>query len=180
MILSENQNLQAFLEMGEFQYYFSLAQEFLSFANQRELYDQIRFIDETGMEIVRVNFNNGEPTIVPTDQHQFKGDRYYFQDTFQLEAGQVFVSPLDLNIEHGEIEQPIKPMIRFGTVVFDADGQKRGVIVLNYFVLKTFSSTTILPPVISGNCQPGGSIDAASKHLSSNESAGLPKISAIL
>ena len=150
MILSENQNLQAFLETGEFQYYFSLAQEFLSFANQRELYDQIRFIDETGMEIVRVNFNNGEPTIVPTDQHQFKGDRYYFQDTFQLEAGQVFVSPLDLNIEHGEIEQPIKPMIRFGTVVFDADGQKRGVIVLNYFGAILSQSLEQISPTISG------------------------------
>ena len=42
------------------------------------------------------------------------------------------MSPLDLNIEHGQIEQPEKPIVRVATPVFDAAGQKRGIVVLNY------------------------------------------------
>ncbi|MFQ5944502.1 MAG: PAS domain S-box protein, partial [Anaerolineales bacterium] len=133
MILSESHHLQAMLTGGETFHYDDLARVFLSFATRRAIYDQIRFLDETGMEIVRVNFNGGRPGVVPQDQLQFKGDRYYFQDTFQLEPGQVFFSPLDLNVENGEIEQPLKPILRLGTPVFDDSGQKRGILILNYF-----------------------------------------------
>jgi signal transduction histidine kinase len=133
MILSETNALQKVLESENVPHRHDLAKEFLLFSRRKEIYDQIRFLDEEGLEIVRVNFNGGEPTIVPEDQQQLKRDRYYFKDTFQLEAGQVFVSPLDLNIEHGQIEQPLKPMIRFGTPVFDSQGQKRGIVLLNYF-----------------------------------------------
>ena len=133
MILSESPNLQAILTGGGDQQYEALTQEFLSFAGRKAIYDQIRFLDETGQEIVRINFNEGKLDVVPRDQLQFKGDRYYFQDIYLLEQGRVFVSPLDLNIEHGEIEQPLKPMIRFGTPVFDTKGQKRGIVILNYF-----------------------------------------------
>lgn len=84
------------------------------------------------MEVVRVNFDSGDPQVVPEDQLQFKGDRYYFRDTFSLSRGEIYVSPLDLNVEGGEIEQPLKPMIRIGMPVYDIDGQKSGVIIINY------------------------------------------------
>lgn len=106
---------------------------FRLFCTERGSYDQVRFIDETGMEIIRVNFNNGEPFIVPKEDLQFKGSRYYFQDTFALEKGKVFFSPLDLNIEEGSVESPEKPMIRVGLPLFDDNGNKKGIILLNYF-----------------------------------------------
>jgi PAS domain S-box-containing protein len=85
------------------------------------------------MEIVRVNFNNGRPSVVPQEKLQDKKGRYYFDDAFILNEREVFVSPLDLNIERGKIEQPLKPMIRFATPVFDDCGEKRGIVLLNYF-----------------------------------------------
>lgn len=133
MILSENKHLQVLLVSEDPQYYDDIGHDFISYATRKKLYDQIRFLDETGMEIVRVNFNDGEPALVAKNQLQDKGTRYYFQDTFQLDVGEVFISPFDLNIENGEIEQPLKPMIRFGTPVFDSTGQKRGIVILNYF-----------------------------------------------
>lgn len=97
------------------------------------LYDQIRYLDTTGTEIVRVNYNKGNPVIVPKEKLQNKGKRYYFMDTFKLKEGEIFVSPLDLNIEQGKIEQPLKPMIRFGMPLFSKDGKKTGIVLLNYF-----------------------------------------------
>ncbi|MEH2408379.1 response regulator [Nostoc sp.] len=101
-------------------------------SEQKQVYDQIRFLDTTGKEIVRVNLNQGQPSIVPEEKLQVQAKRYWFKDTLPLKSGEVFVSPLDLNIERGKIEQPLKPMIRFGTPVFDSQGQKRGIVVLNY------------------------------------------------
>lgn len=111
----------------------AVAEEFLLFAANSGRYDQIRYLDATGQEIVRVNYNDGVPVIVPETGLQNKGDRYYFTDSFPLERGDIFVSPLDLNVEQGQIEEPLKPMIRFATPVFDGGGEKVGIVLLNYF-----------------------------------------------
>ncbi len=103
-------------------------------------YDQIRFIDGNGMEAIRVNYNDGDPEIVEEENLQDKGGRYYFTDSIVLEKGEIFISPLDLNIEHGEIEIPHKPMIRFGTPVFDGSGTKKGVLFINYHAGKMLES----------------------------------------
>ncbi|MCP4639099.1 MAG: PAS domain S-box protein [bacterium] len=109
-----------------------LAQSYLTFSQTQGLYDQIRLLDERGLELVRVNFQDGRPAIVPVSELQKKGRRYYFRDTFVLDRHEVFVSPLDLNIERGEVEVPHKPMIRLGTPVFDKGGTKRGIVIVNY------------------------------------------------
>ncbi|WP_166482579.1 ATP-binding protein [Scytonema sp. UIC 10036] len=139
MVLSEQIELQEILA-GANEQTSTLAEEFLSFSQHKKLYDQIRFLDTTGKEIVRVNFNSDCPNIVPKEQLQVQLKRYWFYDTLGLNKGEVFISPLDLNIERGEVEQPIKPMIRFGTPIFDNRGQKRGIVILNYFGKKLLDS----------------------------------------
>jgi PAS domain S-box-containing protein len=109
-----------------------LAQEYLAFASHKQVYDQIRFLDAEGREIVRVNRNAGTPSIVPDDALQRKVDLYYVGETLSLGPGEIFVSPLDLYVNDGRIEEPIKPMIRFGTPVFDGEGRKRGLVILYY------------------------------------------------
>ena len=109
-----------------------LTRDYLLLSDKKRVYDQIRILDRKGMEIVRVNFNGGEPASVPEDQLQNKGNRYYFSETFRLGHGEIYVSPFDLNVERGEIEIPLKPMIRFGTPFFDGQGRKQGIVILNY------------------------------------------------
>jgi PAS domain S-box-containing protein len=112
--------------------YAPLAARYRAFSSRKGLYDQIRFLNEEGQEIVRVNWNNGQPESIPANRLQDKSSRYYVRGTLALAQDQLYVSPLDLNIEHGKIERPIKPMMRFGTPVYDQQGRKRGLIVLNY------------------------------------------------
>ncbi len=132
MILANHHGLLAYLD-GDSGHTEMLANDYLTFSGRKGLYDQIRYLDEAGMEVIRVNYNQGEPAIVPRESLQNKGKRYYFKDAFVLDKGEVFVSPLDLNIERGEIEQPLKPMIRLGTPVLDSAGNKRGIVLVNYF-----------------------------------------------
>ncbi len=104
----------------------------LAMSQRKEIYDQIRYLDLNGNEIVRINFNDGHATIVPEAQLQNKAHRYYFQNSISLSCNQVYVSPIDLNIEHGMIEIPYKPTIRMATPVYDEQGVKRGVVIINY------------------------------------------------
>jgi signal transduction histidine kinase len=140
MIISKQNELERVFEGVDGQKQ-ALSQEFLLFSRYKKLYDQIRFLDQSGKEVVRVNFKQGEPAIVPEEKLQVQAKRYWFNDTLRLNQGQVFVSPLDLNIERGQVEQPLKPMIRFGTPVFDRRGQKRGIVILNYFGAKLLDNS---------------------------------------
>jgi len=130
--LSKQQGLMNYLENPDKFHQQYLASDYLNFSKNKKMYDQIRFLDESGQERVRVNYNNGAPLIVSDKRLQNKGKRYYFTDAYRLAEGEIFVSPFDLNIEKGTIEQPIKPVIRFAIPVFDNKGQKRGIVLLNY------------------------------------------------
>lgn len=111
---------------------------FLSFSKYKGIYDQVRILDNTGMELIRVDLRGNLPYLVPDEKLQFKGKRYYFKDIHKLKKGEIFISPFDLNIENGKIEQPLKPMIRFGMPIFGQDGEKQGVLILNYLGKRLF------------------------------------------
>jgi hemerythrin-like metal-binding protein len=132
LFLADQQALQKFLAEKSSEYANHIAQDLLSFSIRKGKYDQVRLLDETGMEIIRINYNKGQAAIVPKTALQFKGKRYYFNDAFKLQRGEIFVSPFDLNMERDKIETPLKPMIRFATPVFDHQNQKRGILLLNY------------------------------------------------
>ena len=132
MLLVKHHHLHSTIEAPTADNLSIVAEEFLIFATQKKIYDQVRFIDKNGMEQIRINYNNGNPSIVPTEKLQFKGGRYYFEDTFRLPLNEVFVSPFDLNVEQGAIETPLKPMIRFGSPVFNDQREKVGIVILNY------------------------------------------------
>lgn len=107
-----------------------LNQEFLAFAENRPEFDQIRFLDATGQERVRVNASPKGPYQVSAEKLQNKGSRYYFQNGFA--APGVYLSKFDLNKEQGQVEVPHKPMLRITAPVGGAVAHRGGIIVLNY------------------------------------------------
>jgi PAS domain S-box-containing protein len=140
-VISSHNALIQFLSNGDIIHLNALKKELLSFSREKKIYDQLRVLDETGMEILRVNYNNGNPLIVPDKDLQSKAHRYYFSESFTLGPSQIFISKFDLNIENNLIETPLKPMIRLGIPIFDIDGKKRGIVVINYLgenLIKTF------------------------------------------
>ena len=122
-----------------------MARDFALFANEKFVYDQIRLIDREGQEIIRVNYQDGQSTIVEKSLLQNKAARYYFAESMQLQRNEMYMSPLDLNVEHEKIQIPFKPVMRFGTPVFDLSGNKIGVLILNYLgnrLLDNFRTAT--------------------------------------
>lgn len=114
---------------------------FFRIVNAYGRYDQLRLIDSLGNEKIRVNYNKGNPETVAKSGLQNKADRYYFTEAIKLGAGEVYISPMDLNQENGKLEIPYKPMVRFSMPVFDSFGNKKGVLVVNFLAelfLKNF------------------------------------------
>lgn len=132
LVLAEGEILRKFLHDGSMKNWVHLSREFALFARRKPRYVQIRFIDSTGLERVRINNSLGRQTIVPKSEMQDKSHRYYFGKAFRLSQSEVYISPLDLNVENGEIVKPFEPTIRFATPVFDGYGAKRGIIIINY------------------------------------------------
>ena len=109
-----------------------LIRSMLIFSRESKVYDQIRFIDSTGVERIRINYNNGKPVSVPAPKLQDKKDRYYIEQIRKIEMGKVYLSPFDLNVEYGEVELPYKPVLRVAVSVPDAFGEP-GIISFNYY-----------------------------------------------
>ncbi len=130
--LTQQQFLKRWFDRGDAASLFDLANEYRLFSMKKRVYDQIRLIDLDGREQVRVNWNEGNPEVTPKSRLQDKGDRYYVRETLKLSPDGVYISPFDLNQEKGVVENPIKPVIRFGALAHDADGNRKGMVVLNY------------------------------------------------
>ncbi len=95
-------------------------------------YDQIRLLNLSGQEILRLNWNQGEPVAVSKGDLQDKSNRYYVKPATNLRRNGIYISPFDLNVEHGALEQPYKPVIRFATPVYDSGGVKRALLIVNF------------------------------------------------
>ena len=122
----------------------------IAFSNRKAIYDQIRFIDTDGNEIIRVNYLKSGSVLVDKALLQNKKDRYYFSDTIKLKENQIYISKLDLNIENNEIEQPIKPMIRISTPYY-VNGQLKGIIILNYLANDILNQVKQVASTSNGN-----------------------------
>ncbi len=108
-----------------------MVENFSTLMLRNPYYDQVRWIDQDGMEKVRVNMTSMGPAPVPPGALQNRKDRPYFTDTLALQRGQMLVSPMDLNVENQRIEVPHKPTVRLAVSVAAADGTPRGIVVIN-------------------------------------------------
>lgn len=108
-----------------------LERDYAALAGYSRYVDQIRLLGADGQELVRVDRHPEGAIIVPAEKLQFKGDRYYFRSTMALEPRQLYISPLDLNVEFGRVEKPERPVIRVATPVANAAGRKMGILIIN-------------------------------------------------
>lgn len=115
-----------------------IAADWELFLAEKRLYDQIRLIDLSGNERLRIDLTPYGASRISADQLQNKSDRDYFQRVWAMDSGAIYASPIDLNVEQGKIEVPYKPMIRVVTPL-DVDGEIKAILVLNALASHIFS-----------------------------------------
>jgi len=104
----------------------------LSLSDANANYFQVRYLNAGGYERIRVEKDQAlkESFVVTEDQLQNKSERYYFKAVKLLPANQFWHSRLDLNVEHGRIEQPLRPTLRIASPVFH-NGVFSGMVIIN-------------------------------------------------
>jgi PAS domain S-box-containing protein len=117
-----------------------VAASFSAHLDVKTQYEQLRLIDGTGRELVRVDRSGagGSISVVSADSLQLKGDREYVSSTLQLRLDAVYVSPIELNREYGAIEEPHLPVLRVATRIRTETGN-HGLIVANLNMRPAFA-----------------------------------------
>ncbi|EDZ62686.1 sensor domain-containing diguanylate cyclase [Sulfurimonas gotlandica] len=120
---------------------------FLDIASTSDNIMQLRYIDNTGMEIIRIDREefSSETYLIEKEKLQNKSSRYYFKDISDTDQNVFWYSKLDLNIEQGKIEIPIKPVLRIGTPVFH-NSKQAGILIINIF-MKNFLYELVNTPL---------------------------------
>ena len=109
----------------------AIERAFLSLIYRNAGYDQARWIGPDGKERVRVNAESGGARIARLDELQDKRDRSYFQESMRLAGGDIYVSALDLNVEHNAVEIPYKPTLRMAIRLVRNKGADLGIFIIN-------------------------------------------------
>ncbi len=95
-----------------------------AFFDVHAVYDNVRFIDATGREVVKVNSNYISATL------QNKATRPFFAIPAKMPSGSLYMSPLELEQDLGQIIIPRRPVLRFATPVY-YNNKLAGVVVVN-------------------------------------------------
>ncbi|WP_332852320.1 PAS domain S-box protein [Duganella sp. S19_KUP01_CR8] len=111
---------------------------------------QLRLIGvaDQGRERIRIDRSGGKLVATSKADLQQKGETEYMRMAMRLPAGQTYLSEINLNREHGELQVPHVATIRAATPVYNSAGQVFAVVVINYDV------RAIMRPV-SGNLPTG-------------------------
>jgi len=101
----------------------------------RPFYFQARYIGvaDQGREVIRIDrdMESGALITIPPKELQQKGKRDYFIASLQLQKGETYLSPINLNREHGQISLPVTPTIRISTPIYLKGGELAGIIIIN-------------------------------------------------
>ncbi|MDF1874889.1 response regulator [Sulfurimonas sp. SAG-AH-194-I05] len=107
----------------------------VDFLDTKKSYYQARVIDINGDEIINVQYNKSldSTRVIRESELQNKKGRDYLEKTKTLQSGAFYLSDINLNIEHGAIEKPYIPVIRYATPIFGSDGKAIAVFVINVY-----------------------------------------------
>ncbi|MDY6875439.1 MAG: GAF domain-containing protein [Chloroflexota bacterium] len=105
-------------------------QGFSTYLQRYPIYTQIRYIDASGQEIAGADSDGEAVRTIPREQLQSQAEREFFAATRQLDAGEVHVSLPEPALGHGGVGGG-RLTVRLSTPVFDSQGRRAGIVVLN-------------------------------------------------
>ncbi len=105
--------------------------DFIELVRKRKKYHYISYIDETGKELVRVNFMEPDTWyVIAGERLQTKNDSVFFEKALKSRLGNLYVSDITLNEENGILQEPYTRVMYISTPVEDISGHKRGVLTI--------------------------------------------------
>lgn len=129
-LLANQTSLQNFLENATNER--ELQNDYVLLSDIHKSYVQIRILDDSGIEVIRVDHINDSSVVVQDSLLQDKSSRPYFIETMRYAPDQIYVSDIELNQEKGVIQTPYQPVLRISKPLFGKEGERKGMIITNY------------------------------------------------
>jgi len=130
----------------------NLEADLIALAESRQIYDELRFLDSTGYEIARVDFDpTTKKAFVAPDNIRFsRADTSHFQATIRLPEGAVYLSPINLDKEGTPTrisvsdDGKVTPIFRYAKPVYATNPinnqrQLAGIVIVNVLADELFS-----------------------------------------
>jgi len=129
------------------QHYQALDDIFIKLMQKKSSIVQIRLLNLAGKELYRIDDKANTPTRVPDSALQNKANRYYIQELIDTPIDKTYLSKIDLNIEHGVIEQPYRPVLRIAKKIVNQEtNQALGALVFNFDLNRLFANVSASIP----------------------------------
>ncbi len=113
---------------------------FLGFMRNRDNYLQVRFIGSTEQqrEVIRIENCPIEKRLkIFQNQILEETDKdHYFYTAFNLDENQLYLSPINLHREHGNIIKPHQPTVRVATPIYSGTYESAGVLIIQVSMQK--------------------------------------------
>lgn len=104
---------------------------FATMVRRNPTYREIRWIDESGAERVRVVHEGERVFAVDTRDLLDTSNQAYFDAARQLLPGEVYISHLDLNGEGGPVEGAVRPTLRAAIPAQDSEDRNHGILIID-------------------------------------------------
>jgi diguanylate cyclase (GGDEF)-like protein/PAS domain S-box-containing protein len=130
--IKESKLFQEYYELNDI---ISLQEYFLDIVRTDANIMQLRLLDNKGKEIIRVQRDSYQthPYIIPVDTLQDKKNRYYVKRLLDGKKNTFWYSKLDLNIEYGDIQEPLEPVLRIGVPLY-LENEVDAILIINIFM----------------------------------------------
>ncbi|MBW4495812.1 MAG: methyl-accepting chemotaxis protein [Oscillatoria princeps RMCB-10] len=102
---------------------------FAGMIEAKPYYSNLRYLNENGKEMVRVDAAGGRVRTVPPSELRNLGETDDFIETIKLEPREIYVSPVGLDKENGKIRVPHTPSVRYSTPIYSREGKKKGILI---------------------------------------------------
>ena len=114
---------------------------FIQLMSKKSSIVQVRLLDLTGQELYRIDERGNVPTRLASVDLQNKASRYYIQELLNTPTSKTYMSKIDLNMEHGVVEEPYRPVLRIAKKIVSEDSrQALGALVFNFDLNRLFDS----------------------------------------
>ena len=106
----------------------------LDFLTTQGKYYRARVLDLDGEEIISAIYDKeSNRARIYRENLQNKSKKEYVQKSKTLQRKEFYVSEMALNKEHGEIERPFIPVVRYGTPIINKNGERIALLVMNFY-----------------------------------------------
>jgi signal transduction histidine kinase/AmiR/NasT family two-component response regulator len=128
-VLAESEDLKDYAADHDPQRLDRFARQAQPFIALQDGYGSIRFLDEHGVTRAYVRAGDASRASAAESDY-FTGP--LFKSAFDLGPGEIAISRLALNVTSGRVTPPLRPVMHFATPVFDRNGVRQGVVVIDF------------------------------------------------